>query len=119
MPRWIWFLPLGLIVALAALVGWRQGWLVANVTETQVINAYAARYLDDRAAAGTGDGARASDCRARPSPEVGVWLVVICGPDPHDPARHYTYHVTRFGGLREVVGPTKTRRSEATGEPET
>ncbi|MCE0504287.1 hypothetical protein LR948_02880 [Roseivivax sp. GX 12232] len=104
MPRWALFLPFALIVALAGLFGWRQGWLVANVSETEVIAAYAERYLADRRAAGTGPGAP-SDCRARPAPEGAGWLVVICGSEPHDPARHYTYYVNRFGGLERQVGP--------------
>ena len=105
MPRWALFLPFALMVALAALFGWRQGWLVANVTETQVIEAYAERYLAARAAAGTGADAARSDCRARPDPGGASWLVVVCGPEPYDPARHYTYYVNRFGGLDRVVGP--------------
>ena len=104
MPRWIWFAPVGLIVALAALLGWRHGWIVANVTETQVIDAYAARYLRDRARDGTGATAAARDCRARPSERA--WLVVICGPEPHDPARSYTYYVERDGRLRFLVAPS-------------
>ncbi|QFT64114.1 hypothetical protein [Roseivivax sp. THAF30] len=105
MPGWLRFLPFALLVAMAALVGWRQGWIVANVTETQVIEAYAERYMADRQAAGTGEGAARSDCRARPAPEGAGWLVVICGPSPHDPARHYTYYVNRSGGLERLVGP--------------
>lgn len=54
MPRWAMFLPFALIVALTALIGWRQGWLVANVTETEVIEATAARYVELRRAVGPG-----------------------------------------------------------------
>lgn len=103
MPRWLWFLPAGLLVALAALFGWRHGWVVANVTETQVISAYAERYLEDRRRDGTGDSALATECRARPSERA--WLVVVCGPEPHDAARHYTYYVGRDGRLLQRVGP--------------
>ncbi|MFD1344240.1 hypothetical protein [Litorisediminicola beolgyonensis] len=106
MPRWVWFLPVGLLVVLAALLGWRQGWHVATLTETDVIERAAARYLSDREAAGTADGARAEQCRARPAPgNSGAWLVVICGPEPHDPDRHYTYYHRRDGALMRVVGP--------------
>ncbi|SLN42844.1 hypothetical protein ROJ8625_02107 [Roseivivax jejudonensis] len=101
----LWFAPVAGLVALAAVLGWRQGWIAANVTETEVIAAYAQRYLADRAADGTGAQARASECRAVPAREVGAWLVVICGPDPHDAARHYTYYVARDGGLVRRVGP--------------
>ncbi|MHA6325588.1 hypothetical protein [Roseivivax sp. CAU 1753] len=105
MPRWALFLPFALIVALAALFGWRQGWLVANVTETEVIEDYAARYMTARHAAGTGAGAAPTDCRARPDPGAVSWLVVVCGPEPYDPSRHYTFYVNRFGGLDRLVGP--------------
>ncbi|WP_146588939.1 hypothetical protein [Puniceibacterium confluentis] len=103
MPRWTWWLPVALIVALSALFGWRHGWVAANVTETQVIDAYATRYLQDRARDGSGAGARRSDCRARPS--ARAWLVVICGPEPQNKALSYTYYVARDGRLRMVVGP--------------
>ncbi len=103
MPRWIWFVPVGILVALAALMGWRYGWVVANVTETQVIDAYAARYLEERHRDGTGATAERQDCRARPVERA--WLVVICGPEPHDPALSYTYYVARDGRLQLRVGP--------------
>ena len=104
MPRWALWLPVGVLVALAAVLGWRAGWVEANVDESAVIAMYAERYLQDRAAAGTGPGL-ASECRARPAPAGQGWLVVICGPMPHDAARHYTYYVARDGGLVRVVGP--------------
>lgn len=116
MPRWALWLPVGALVVLSAVLGWRQGWLVANVDESAVIALYAERYLSDRAAQaamsdGTADGAplvpaRPEDCRAQPSPLPEAWLVVICGPDPHDPRAHYTYYVDRTAGLVRVVGPT-------------
>jgi hypothetical protein len=96
---------MALLVVLAALFGWRHGWVAANVTETEVITAYAQRYLEDRARDGTGETAVATECRARPSERV--WIVVICGPEPHDPMRHYTYYVGRDGRLVQVVGPEK------------
>lgn len=105
MTRVLWVAPVALLVALAGVLGWRQGWVHANVTETEVIATYAQRYLADRAADGTGEGARPSECRAMPARESGAWLVVVCGPEPHDPERHYTYYVRRDGGLRHVVGP--------------
>ncbi|SIS70174.1 hypothetical protein SAMN05421759_102475 [Roseivivax lentus] len=105
MPRWALFLPFALMVALTALIGWRQGWLVANVTETEVIEATAATYVQMRREAGTDADAQWSDCRARPDPTGTSWLVVVCGPEPYDPARHYTFYVSRFGGIERVVGP--------------
>ena len=101
MPRWIWFVPIGLITALAAVTGWRHGWVVANVTETQVIDAYATRYLQDRSRDGTGGTAERRECSARPSDQA--WIVVICGPEV--PALRYIYYVARDGRLKLVVGP--------------
>ncbi|MHA6345595.1 hypothetical protein [Roseivivax sp. CAU 1761] len=105
--RAIWFLPLCLLLLGAALLGWRQGWRAANVTAGEVVAAYAARYVAERRAAGTGADAGPADCRATAAAAQGQWLVVVCGPVPYDPARHYTYHVNRFGGLVRRVGPSR------------
>ena len=50
----LWWLPLGAFVLFWAALGLRWGWIVATTTETEVIETYAARYLQDRAEAGTG-----------------------------------------------------------------
>ncbi len=105
MTRVMWLLPVALLVVLAFYLGWQQGYARATLTETDVITAYAEQYLEDRTAAGTGADASLAECRAVPGREPGVWLVVVCGPEPHDPARHYTYYVTRSGGLARKVGP--------------
>ncbi|ETX14512.1 hypothetical protein OCH239_02815 [Roseivivax halodurans JCM 10272] len=105
MRRTVFFLPVAGLVAIAAILGWRQGWIHANVTETQAIAAFAERYLADRAGDGTGATARAAECRGVPGAGQGAWLVVVCGPEPHDAARHYTYYVDRAGKLIRRVGP--------------
>ncbi|WP_306132280.1 hypothetical protein [Roseivivax marinus] len=105
MMRALWLLPFGLLVLLAFYLGWRQGYARATLSETEVISAYAERYLADRARDGTAEGASPAQCRALPGEQAGVWLVVVCGPEPHDEARHYTYYVRRSGALARVVGP--------------
>ena len=104
MPRWLWYLPLGLILAFGALYAFRLGWIAANMTETAAIEAYAARYLSE-----AGPDAAVTDCTARPGGTV--WLVIRCGRD----GTVREYRVNRFGGL---VGqdPPDTRNM---GEPET
>ncbi|KUF09105.1 hypothetical protein [Pseudoponticoccus marisrubri] len=98
MPRWLWFAPLAVLLVAVALFGFRQGWIVANLTETDVIEAMAARYLAE-----AGPQARASDCVARPGREV--WLVVACG----GPGM-WEYRVDRLGRLKERFGPGDPRR---------
>src|SRR6056297_103550 len=94
MPRWIWFLPVGILLLVAALLGYRQGWLMANMTETAAIQMMAARYVEE-----AGEGARPSDCWAQPG--EAVWLVVRCERD----GARWEYHVNRFGGLERRYGP--------------
>jgi hypothetical protein len=108
---WLWA-PLAVLCALAALLGLRYGIQVASLTETDVINRFADRYLADRAAAGTGAGAARTDCMAYPAaPEDhGIWLIVSCGPTPYDAARQYEYAVSRSGRLVQARGPETWRR---------
>jgi hypothetical protein len=107
MPRWVWFVPLGVVVSAGALQAFRLGWIAANMTETAAIEAYAARYVQQ-----TGDPA--AHCSARPGADV--WLVVRCGQG----RSAWEYHVNRFGGLREAYGPGATPdRMSREGEPRT
>ena len=107
MRRWLLWGPLGLLLIGAAYAGITFGLGASRVSETDVINRYATQYLEDRAEAGTGQGATLSDCVAYPgAPEDrGVWLVVSCGPTPYDSARHYEYYVNRFGRLTSAGRP--------------
>jgi hypothetical protein len=94
MPRWLWWTPVGLLVLGAAVLGYRQGWLVANMTETDAIQRMAALYVQE-----AGAEARVSDCWAQPA--EGVWLVVRCARD----GARWEYHVNRLGGLERRFGP--------------
>ncbi|NNE53645.1 MAG: hypothetical protein HKN30_14740 [Sulfitobacter sp.] len=107
MPRWLWWTPLALLVLGFALVGLRYGWIAATITETDVINRYAARYIKER-----GGDAALADCVAYPGQAgSGIWLVVRCTPDAGEPA---TYRVNRLGGLEQGAA-----RPPAPQEPQT
>ncbi|MGP6085543.1 hypothetical protein [Antarctobacter jejuensis] len=120
MPRWLWWMPLVGIVTLMALHFFRLGWIAANLTETDVIEAYAQQYLKDRARDGTAEGARRSDCVAYPGEDAGIWLHVLCGP-PGDPSRQYEYEVDRLGQFVRGLSPHSNGTSPGTGPrlPET
>ena len=77
--RWMWWAPLGLLLLVVALLGLRWGSVVAALTETDVINHYAARYVAEGP-----EGAQETDCVARPDARGDVWLIVSCGEKrPH------------------------------------
>lgn len=100
MPRWLWWTPVGALILGFALIGLRWGWIAATITETDVINRYAAQYVETQ-------GGALSDCVAYPG--LGdVWLVVRCarGQDAV-----YAYHVNRLGRL--VPGPDALTGPEA------
>lgn len=103
--RWIWFIPLSALVLWTAWLGIRWGIIAASITESDVIDAYAQRYLEDRARDGSRVGASLSDCVAYPGEEKGTWLVISCGPSPYDASLHYEYYVDRLGQLRYSGGP--------------
>lgn len=87
MPRWIRWVPLGFATLAGALLAFRYGWIAATITETDVINAFAKRYV-------TQDGradARAGDCVGLAGQINGAWITVRCG--------EISYHVNRFGRL--------------------
>ncbi len=71
--RAVLFLPLAAITLIAALFAYRQGYIAANLTETDVINQYAAQYVAEH------QGLYA-DCTANPG-NPPVWLVITCAPD--------------------------------------
>ncbi len=99
MPRWLWFLPLGLLVLFGALQAFRLGWIAANLTESETIAAYAARYANQE-----GAGVENWDCLARPGETV--WLVIRCGT----PGAFWEYRVNRFGGLVGLSPPGQATR---------
>lgn len=98
MPRWLFFAPLAALVMAVAALGLRQGYVRATLTETDVINRYAAQYLQE-----AGPGAALTDCLARPGQRAGVWLVVICTAPAQ--AGSYAYYVNRLGALEFRAGP--------------
>lgn len=75
MPRWLWWLPLVVLTIIVGLFVFRLGWIRAHLTETDVINHFAARYVVE-----TGGQATVTDCVALPGQQEGVWLVVRCAP---------------------------------------
>ncbi len=105
MPRWVWFTPLTLLVFAGAVWAFRWGWIAATITETDVIDHYAQRYLAEG-----GPEARLTDCTAVPGAQAGVWIVVRCV----GVAARFDYPVDRFGRLVAVPAPPPS-----SGAPET
>jgi hypothetical protein len=91
MPRWVWFVPVAALAVAVGLWAFRLGWIAASLTETDVILAYTAHYLDTH-----GAPARATDCSAQPADIEAVWIVVTCVASD---ATRYDYPVDRFGQL--------------------
>ncbi|MGJ8603903.1 MAG: hypothetical protein ACSHXH_07210 [Marivita sp.] len=87
MPRWVWFAPLGLATLVGALLAFRYGWIAATITETDVITAFAQRYVTQDGSA----DARIVDCVGLAGQMDGAWITVRCAD--------ILYHVNRFGAL--------------------
>ena len=94
MPRWLWFVPFGALVAVFALVAFRLGWIASTITETDVIETYTARYV-----AAHGPDARVTDCSAQPSTRAEVWIIVTCISAQ---GVRVDYPVDRLGRLLEI-----------------
>lgn len=90
--RFLWWAPFGALVLFFAVIGFRYGAMALSTTETEVINRYAAQYLED-----AGGSAALTDCVAYPSDDLGIWLVVRCAAPQR--AQAYEYFVNRVGGL--------------------
>jgi hypothetical protein len=90
--RWVWWVPLGLATLVGALLAFRYGWIAATITETDVINAMATRYVTQDGA----PGATAGDCIGLAGQIDGAWITVRCGD--------LAYHVDRFGRLISASG---------------
>jgi hypothetical protein len=96
--RWLWWAPLAALVLGFALLGLRWGWLAATITETDVINKYAQRYVEM-----AGAGAQLTDCTAVPGDaSEGIWMIVRCAPPQ---GRGYEFHVNRLGGFEYGESP--------------
>lgn len=68
-------------------MAFRYGWIAVTLTETDVINAVAQRYITQDG----GADARASDCVGVPGQIAGAWITVQCGA--------LLYHVNQFGSV--------------------
>ncbi|MDR9394589.1 MAG: hypothetical protein RI571_09795 [Roseovarius sp.] len=93
MPRWVWFLSLGGLVAVVAGLGLLLGGRAVLTTETAVIERVAARYVAE-----AGGGAAVSDCAARPARSARLWLVIACDAG-EGPKR--TYFVDDYGRVAD------------------
>jgi len=100
MTRVIWFAPLIVLTAVLAVYAFRLGWIAANITETDVINARAADYLEE-----AGPAAKPTDCVAFPAQHRGIWIIVRCGGGEDAASKVYEYHVNRFGGVEYSGAP--------------
>lgn len=72
MARWLFWAPVVVLTLLGALWAFRAGWIAVTLTETDVINAQVARYLQ------AVPNGRPEDCHAEPM--AGAWLIVLCAP---------------------------------------
>lgn len=91
--RWLLFVPLAALVAVAAGIGFLLGGRAVLTTETDVIEAVADRYLAE-----AGAGAERTDCQARVAQSDGLWLVVIC---ENAEGAGYEYFIDRFGRVAD------------------
>ncbi len=89
--RWAIFGPLAALVLVVGALGLRAGLRQAEMTETDVIDRYAALYLEE------GEGAALTDCLAVPATSQDLWLIVQCGPDENGVT--YRYHAGPTGAL--------------------
>ncbi|MEY1555040.1 hypothetical protein AB3Y40_05345 [Yoonia sp. R2331] len=89
--RWL-HLPFAGLICLAAVLGWRTG---QPVTETEIIDRYAAKYV-----ATFGAGARLTDCVATAG-HGDVRLVVRC---QHSDGRQAVYPAGAKGQLLDMAG---------------
>ena len=95
-PRWLWFAPLAGVLMAVAVLAFRQGLTVAQITETDVIETYTAHYV-----ALHGQKARATDCSGRPSAQKGVWIIVTCQSAT---GQRFDFPIDRFGRLLLLDG---------------
>ncbi|PUB19059.1 hypothetical protein [Yoonia sediminilitoris] len=70
MNRKAYFLPFAALTIFVAYLGLRIGDVP---TETEIINRYAAAYLET-----AGDGARPTDCAATPHPDPAIRMIIAC-----------------------------------------
>lgn len=92
----------GVLACAVALAGFIIGWRVSTLTESDVIEAAAARYVADHKGA-------PEQCEARPGTPP-VWITVLCG----SPDVTAIYQSDRFGRLTE--SPAASPQTAATTE---
>jgi len=92
MSRRLIVLPLMALIAAVAGIGLLLGGRAVTTTETEAIDRMAERYLGE-----AGEGAKRSDCAARPAVSEDLWLVVACGD--------YEYFVDPYGRLAHSNRP--------------
>jgi len=68
--RTVFFLPLAALLVFVGYLGFQRGQLPS---ETEIINRYAATYLQSAP-----EGAAATDCAASPHPDPAVRMVINC-----------------------------------------
>ncbi len=88
-----------LVVLLAVAAGLFYQRATLTLTETEIIESYAAHYLE------ANPQGQLTHCRARAGLGGGVRMIVICGPEPFEASQHYEYHVGPLGGLIMQHGP--------------
>lgn len=93
MPRWGWFVPLGLATLVGALLAFRTGWIAATISETDVITAFSQRYVQQDG----GPDAGLDDCVGLAGQIEGAWITVRCAD--------IQYHVNRLGRLISTDTP--------------
>lgn len=98
MPRWLWWSPVLLVTLLLAVQGLRLGWIYATMSEMDVINAFAGKYLETRAKLGD-QAATRMDCHAVPGIQDRVWITVSCTAAD---GSLYVYPADRFGRLVDL-----------------
>lgn len=92
MPRWIWWVPLGLFIVMVGLGAYRLGLIDAHLTESHAIHYYAERHAQAH-------GGVAS-CSAVPG--TTTWLEVRCASTDGvhtSESGVIVYAINRFGGL--------------------
>lgn len=90
------------LCVVAAALGIRAGWRVANLTESEVIEAAVANYIAHETQAGRRPSD--TDCSATPGGSDGIWIVVLCLPLSDSETQRTEYFITRTGRMRAFRG---------------
>ncbi len=110
LPRWIWLLPLGVLLLIVAANGVRLGMQRAALDEGTVIAFYADQYLQDHARLDAPGEAALTDCVAVPGTDPGIWIVVRC--QARGQSDSFDYYIRSDGALA-FTGRERDARPEA------